>query len=65
MIATTFKNETEIQEKIETLLKEKNRRFNKKDSKVVKDGIEYEILGSDDLFIGVALMGAGASTFTR
>jgi ribosomal protein L4 len=65
MLATTFKNELEIQKNIETLLKEKNRRYNKRDSKVVEHGIEYEILGSDDLFIEVAIMGAGATTFTR
>jgi hypothetical protein len=65
MLATTFKDNKEVQEKIESLLKEKNRKYNKTESKLVENGIEYEILGSDDLFLGVAIMAAGASTYTR
>lgn len=65
MLATTFKDRKDVQEKIEALLKEKNRKYNKVESKLVENGIEYEILGQDDLFLGVAIMAAGASTYTR
>jgi len=65
MLATTYKDKKDVQEKIESILKEKNRKYNKVESKLVENGIEYEILGCEDLFLGVAIMAAGASTYER
>lgn len=65
MQATTMKDNLEAQTKIEAVLQEKKRKYTKDESKVVEGGIEYNISGQEDLFLGIALMAAGASTYTR
>lgn len=65
MIAITYKNRVDVQDSIESILKEKNRKYNKQTSKFIENGIEYEILGADDLFLEAAMIAAGATTYIR